>query len=175
MSVLVSGWAVAQQLPTDRFYDNETINMDGFGADQQWREGQVRIPEGWADDDLQPFSLDQGTSAFTLYMDTRQLEVGADRVVRYILVLRSDSGASNAFYEGARCDERVYRTYAYATSDGALRPMQGNRWRSVLEDPYRLRKSMLDELFCTRMGLLLDKDQIIQNLKGYDVRYEIGN
>ncbi|MGB0712796.1 MAG: CNP1-like family protein [Gammaproteobacteria bacterium] len=175
LAVLFSGLAHAQQLPTDRFYDNETVNLDGLGADRQWREDQVRLPDGWSEDDLQEFSLDKNNSAFQLFMDTRQLEVGSDRVVRYILVLRSNSGASNAFYEGARCDEGVYRTYAYAGSDGALKPMRGNRWRSVGDDAYRLRAPLLKEIFCNQMGLVLNKDQIVQNLEGHDVKYEIGN
>ena len=76
---------------------------------------------------------------FRLYLDRTTLKVGRDRVSRYAVVLESTSGVRNVFYEGIRCSEGEYRTYAVGVN-GGFEPMQDSHWKTITElgsDRYR--------------------------------------
>lgn len=100
-----------------------------------------------------------------MLVDLDQVTVGEeDRVVRYVLVLRSRSGAQNVFYEGMRCPTREYRTYAYG--------MQG-KWRERDADWIqidqgvmgRYREFLHDRLLCEPGGRYLPEEEIRQRLR----------
>ncbi len=64
-------------------------------------------------------------------VDTKHLSVGKDEVVRYTLVARSNSGASNVSFEGIRCTlNGDYKIYGYGTGN-RLKPAAEMDWRRV--------------------------------------------
>lgn len=94
-SLLLSG--TAQSQPSDP--DAET-----------WTEAQAVPPANFSTDKLQAFEVDSG-STLSYGIDPLTLSVGADGVVRYVLVARSRSGALNVMYQGLRCQTAEVKTY----------------------------------------------------------------
>lgn len=90
----------------------------GLGAHAQlrdtdpepWKEAVAAPPASFSTDQLQTFDVAQGTS-LTYGIDPNTLSVDADRVVRYVLVAKSSSGALNVLYQGIRCETAEVKTY----------------------------------------------------------------
>lgn len=64
-------------------------------------------------------------------IDPQTLNVGADGVVRYVVVMRNATGTINAAYEGIRCFTRDVKTYARWTSDGTWNMVSNPSWRAL--------------------------------------------
>lgn len=74
--------------------------------------------------------LQLGANAeFRYFVDWGTVSVGEDRLVRYVLVSRSPSGAENVTFEGIRCTKE-YRVYAVGRPDGSWGGQPGE-WRSI--------------------------------------------
>ncbi len=114
----------------------------------EWKEGQVKLPPYPEDGDLIEFEVDAGNPRFEYFLDEKSLSVGEDEVVRYTLVVRSNTGAKNIFYEGIRCGAKQYKTYAYG-SKGKFRESRNPQWRPIRSGglmPYRA--DLLDHYLC---------------------------
>lgn len=77
---------------------------------EPWKEAVAPPPASFSTDQLQTFDVTQGTS-LTYGIDPNTLSVDADRVVRYVLVAKSSSGALNVLYQGIRCETAEVKTY----------------------------------------------------------------
>lgn len=83
---------------------------------------------------------------FRFFVDAGSVSVGADRIVRYVMVARSPSGVENVTFQGLRCP-REYRVYAVGRSDGGWggRP---SAWRPVPSDPQSGERELARRYFC---------------------------
>lgn len=111
IAALLSCAALAQPLP----------------GDPEWREAEAPPPPALRTQGLVPVEL--GSSALRFGVDPASVTVGNDRIVRYVIVATSSSGAVNAIYEGIRCDRDEYRIYARHTGQ-AWQPVDAP-WKSV--------------------------------------------
>ncbi len=84
----------------------------------EWKEGEVALPTGYQTENLQEFLMDDASGRFRYFIDRSSLQSDAEGVCRFILVIRSDSGAENSSYEGIHCGEREYKVYAYGSKQG---------------------------------------------------------
>lgn len=92
-------------------------------SDPNWREQEVPAPPALQTNGLVPVEIaGRGASDLRFGVDPKSITVGQDRVVRYVIVASSATGAVNAVYEGLRCDRGEYRVYARSS---------GQEWRSV--------------------------------------------
>jgi len=83
---------------------------------------------------------------FRYFVDPATLSVGADRIVRYVVVARSPSGVENVRFEGIRCPGE-YRIFAVARPDGSWggRPSE---WRAVPKDARAAENALSRRYFC---------------------------
>jgi hypothetical protein len=95
-----------------------------------WKEADVPPPPALRTDGL--IAIDTGATALRFGIDPASVGVGKDRVVRYVIVAKSASGALNAMYEGLHCERDEYRIYAryvpgegWRTADGDWKPLDG--------------------------------------------------
>lgn len=111
-------------------------------------EEEWKLPEPPKAENLVLF--DPGfVSPLQFYIDGSALTIGAkDRIVRYTLVVKSDSGASNVSYEGLRCDTAERKIYAYGTPDGKWSKAREPQWKPVHEERYR--RTLFHNYFCPR-------------------------
>jgi hypothetical protein len=85
------------------------------------------------------------------FIDGSTLSVGGDRIVRYVLVVRTSGGASNVSFEGINCKELTWKLYATGRSDGTWTKSRAARteWRSYENQAVnRYHAALSRDFFC---------------------------
>ena len=130
-----------------------------------WQEQQTALPPYPAAASLLEFMVPE-SGGFRFFVDARSLAVGADGVVRYVLVARSPSNVENVSFEGLRCATGEFRIYATGHADGRWAPARpggwqpvsatrGGAWRQVLQKDY----------FCDNGRPISDRDEGLRALR----------
>lgn len=97
-----------------------------------WQEGEVPAAPAFNAD--KTVGIDVSLHSELSYgIDPSTLTVGADGVVRYVLVARSRQGALNVLYEGLRCASAEVKTYAHWNpgTPGAWQSNREPQWRAL--------------------------------------------
>jgi len=132
-----------------------------------WKENTVdTLPPLPQAGDLLPFDVSQNTP-LKFFVDAKSLEVGADGVVRYTVVVTSPAGARNVIYEGIRCDTYEWRQYAglNADHDGWDRTIE-NDWRRIENGELNAYHSALyQDYFCANKMPMAKTKVIIENIR----------
>ncbi|KAB2927097.1 MAG: hypothetical protein F9K30_04875 [Dechloromonas sp.] len=97
---------------------------------QAWRELEVPLPGIPADQNLQPFYV-SAVEINRFYLDTESLSIGADGVVRFVLVVLTPGGARNVTFEGMRCETRERRLYASGRQNGVWSKARSVDWQPI--------------------------------------------
>lgn len=93
-----------------------------------WQESNTALPPWPQDADLVELVPDGPDAGLRYFIDTRNLQVGSDDVVRFTLVAEGSSGTRNLSVEGIRCTPRgTYKTYAYGAGEGFV-PTASDEW-----------------------------------------------
>ncbi|MFH1871756.1 MAG: CNP1-like family protein [Pseudomonadota bacterium] len=126
------------------------INSD-FEEEASWQEQkEVDLPAFPKEEDLREFYV--SAVATNKYMvDASTLVVGADGVVRYVLVVKASGGATNVSFEGIHCKERKWKHYATGLRDSTWRRSPANRseWRPIENKPVNRHHAALSrDYFC---------------------------
>ncbi len=115
-----------------------------IAADPDWKESEVPAPA--AVDLKRLISVDMGLQSQLKWgIDPQSLKITPDGVVRYVVVAQSSSGAVNAMYEGLRCSNAEFKTYARYNKDSGWNTLPQSDWKSLRETgpsnhPLRLAK-----------------------------------
>ncbi len=126
---------------------------------RQWQEIEVKLPAAPKAENLQNFYVSAATKN-QFFIDMSSLSVGADGVVRYVLVVLSPQGARNVTYEGIRCETRERRIYASGHADGSWAKARRNEW-SRIRDEYanRYHAALFLDYFCPVGAIVRDADE----------------
>ena len=137
-----------------------------FGDDdaekKEFIEGEVKLPAAPKAENLLPFEA-SAASSNRLFLDAQSITV-SDRLVRYTLVVRSQSGVDNVSYEGMRCETREQKTYAYGRRDGSWATPRASEWRPIPEAQLHHRVLFRD-YFCPTGGAVQSPKDVIGRLK----------
>ncbi|MET0089009.1 MAG: CNP1-like family protein [Candidatus Thiodiazotropha sp.] len=138
------------------------------GAEEIWKEGEVKLPEKVHQDALQAFEVGAGKQQFEYLIDTTSLETGADGVTRFLLVIRSRSGVDNSSYEGFRCRERLYKVYGYGDAN-KLFPASDTDWQLIPKDESTdYRAALYDDMICNLLtGKPNDPDEVFRAMRSH--------
>jgi hypothetical protein len=98
-------------------------------VDPDWKEAEAPPPPALRTDKLIP--LDMPRSALRFGVDPASVSVGADSVVRYVVVATSSSGAVNAMYEGIRCNTAEVKVYARYNPDAGWKAVGQSEWKPL--------------------------------------------
>ncbi len=137
------GSGAAAQIKSDWERENE----------ERLKHAEEQVVPPPAFDKARLVELDLGIAAttrlrtdFRYFVDPATVSVGADRIVRYVLVARSPSGVENVRFEGIRCPAE-YRIFAVARPDGSWggRPSE---WRPVPKDARVAENALSRRYFC---------------------------
>lgn len=116
--------------------------------------GLINFPTSW--------------SSHAILFDQTSLQIGSDGVIRYALVVRSQSGAENVTYEGLRCATGERRVFAYGrkTADGGLWSVaRTSNWVAITDS--RINRHYFElwrDVFCE--GNRVEQRQVLlENLK----------
>ncbi|MCN4143655.1 MAG: CNP1-like family protein [Thiohalomonas sp.] len=138
--------------------------------DYIWKEGSNAIPAYPGNSDLLEVTGPPAYQNYQYLIDGKSLTIGADGVVRYVIVIRSSSGADNAMLDGIRCTSGQIKNYAYGSTG-----MDGKK-KFILKSnaAWKLFHSggvmgygpiLAANYFCDHSGVPLKRHVIIQNIK----------
>lgn len=145
---VLAGSAVAQfgsfpRSDKENYYDDEDK--------KPWQEQRdVELPAFPKADDLREFYVSSATTN-KFFIDASTLAVGADGVVRYVLVVKASGGATNVSFEGINCKDRSWKLYATGHSDNSWNRSQASRiqWRPIENKPVNRHHAALSrDYFC---------------------------
>lgn len=97
--------------------------------DPDWKELQVAPPPALRTSGL--VDVEMPGSSLRFGVDPASVTIGADGIVRYVVVARSATGAVNGIYEGMRCSTGEARVYARHNPDSGWVPARDSEWRPV--------------------------------------------
>lgn len=143
----------------------------GSGAEwyeegEAWKETAVTIPGFPQDDDLLEFSVDNpATRNHTYLLDQKSLSIAEDFVARYSVVIRTQSGATNVFYDGIRCQTGEYKNYAFGVN-GNFYPNDSAAWVKIRGADF-FRKALLRGILCDEMT---DSPKTVEQII-YQIKY----
>ncbi len=104
-----------------------------------------------------------GEAEFRYLVDAASLSVGADRIVRYVLVARSASGVESVSFEGLRCPGE-YRVYAVGRADGSWAGRAGE-WRAVPRDARAGQNALARRYLCPARVAIQSAEEARQALR----------
>lgn len=119
-----------------------------FDSDKPWVEIQGLLPPAPKEQNLLPFFVSAATDN-RFFVDEASISVGADGVVRYILLVKSPSGSANLTFEGMRCAAKEKKIYAIGRADGTWAKARNPRWEPIRYEARNRHHHMLfDDFFC---------------------------
>lgn len=169
MAVLLSPWLAGAAVAMEKFPDEQEPAYPGtFEEALPWMEREFQMPPYPNDKDLLVVAPVRSDPQFDYAVDGKNLSVGDDGVVRYTLVISAKNGnARNVRVEGIRCGTTEYKTYAYGTDQGTLKPARRPEWtpiRDHLSD--RIRADLKRYYFCKEgQGVPFRRNKIMHYLR----------
>lgn len=132
--------------------------------DPNWKEDEHPMPPPPSENSLREFVVG-ATSSNTYLVDESSLVVGDDRVVRYVLVIRSASGAENVTYEGIRCETGERRIYAIGRPGGEWGVARQSDWEAIGPKAYnRPRATLARAYFCDGEAPPRNREEVLRRL-----------
>lgn len=135
---------VSISFATTTYAEQENDNPDlggGFTESAPWKEGQVDFPDYPLQENLIKVEVDRVDMPFDFYLDSKSLvSLKNDALVRYTVVVQSNSGAKNVLFEGIRCSTGEYRTYAYGTLDNSFVKATTSSWKYIEESGFMVHR-----------------------------------
>jgi len=95
-----------------------------------WAESTAPAPPKFSADRLLTLDMPPFVS-LTFGIDPDTIAITPDGIVRYVVVARSQSGATTAFYEGILCARGEVKRYARSQSDGSWKLENSPAWRAL--------------------------------------------
>jgi hypothetical protein len=124
--------------------------------DQEVAELQVAPPPYPRNSDLAEFKLRNPTTN-RFFIDTSSLTVGKDRIIRFVMVIRTPENETNTRFSGLRCSDREWKDYAFASSDKSWKVDENAAWRPIQELRYNnYQDTLYGDYFCLG-GILSSK------------------
>lgn len=139
----------------------------------EWKELDAPPPPALRTSGL--IAIDVPGTSLHFGVDPASITVGKDRIVRYVVVATSNSGAVNGMYEGIRCDAGEVKVYArHNPGSGWVRSTSD--WQDIFRTPNsRYSLAIARSGVCQDNAPNVSPAQIILDLKApADRRYQGG-
>ena len=102
---------------------------------------------------------------YEYFIDGSSILLGSDDVIRYTVVLQSDTGVRNVYFEGIRCETMEARIYGYATRHGGFKPLASSTWTGLRAvGPFAYRLLLADKFMCDSHGWPIDGKKALTKL-----------
>jgi hypothetical protein len=118
-------------------------------------------------ENLIEFEVADFPSRFRYFIDGASLQVGQEkeRIINYVLVARSGTGADNVTFEGMRCATTEYRVYALGQPNGTWGG-RASDWRAIASSKVRpLQSALLRDYFCAQGTAIRSADEGLRALR----------
>jgi hypothetical protein len=124
-----------------------TKDIGGVPEEKDFKEIESEFPAYPSDTGLLEFYTRQNSQNH-FYVDPNALSIGADRVIRYSVVVKSPSGARTISYEGLRCKTSEYKIYGFGVTEGQWTKARSSEWRNVPKTASDFRFALYKDYFC---------------------------
>lgn len=137
-----------------------------------WKEIEAPAPPPLRTRNLVP--IDVAGTSLRFGVDPESISIGADGVVRYVVVATSSSGAVNGIYEGLKCNSGEVKVYARHNPGSGWVPATNSEWRDVYQIPNtRYSLAIARSGACQERAPNVSPAQILQDLRApADMRFE---
>ncbi len=152
----LSGPATGQQFHGDKRYG------EYYEEEKKWAELDAALPAFPKPQYLIEFDAGAATGN-RHYVDGSTLSVGEDRVVRYVVVVKTGGGATNISYEGIRCDTRMRKLYAFGHTGEVWSKSRQPEWQPIRPGSYHA--VLTKEYFCPMSAAILKAEEGVDALK----------
>lgn len=160
LGLALSGCSARLGEQREAHWDREAVD-----AKKATPEASVSLPAYPQDADLVEFAVGP-TGSHRYFIDAKTLEVGADGVVRYALVVKTTGGASNASYEGIRCSTREKRIYALGHPQRKWIPARRSVWEPIeLGRRNEHQATLYKEFFCPDRSVPVSREAALEALR----------
>ncbi|MDY7573571.1 CNP1-like family protein [Actimicrobium sp. CCI2.3] len=130
-----------------------------------WQEIAVHLPSMPDMAKLIPFDV-SATATQTFSVAPETLTVGADGVIRYVMVARSSSDALNISYQGLRCASLEKKLYAFGRPDGTWSRSRNDAWEPIGGNLANRRHAALaQDYFCDGSTVAGKASDIVRRMK----------
>lgn len=148
--------------------ENDSPDLGGgFTEAPAWQEGKVALPDFPQKDDLIKVEVDRVDMPFSFYLDSKNLTSSTKQgLVKYTVLVESNSGAKNILFEGLRCELEQYKTYAYGTYDNKFVKAKTSEWRFIRDNGHMVhRYNFLRYYMCNEQREPYPASEIIRKIK----------
>ena len=133
--------------------------------EKPWEEQKLQLPAYPKESNLKQIDVGPVTS-FRFYVDTESINVGSDGVVRFTLVARSDSGASNVSFEGLRCEPQERKIYSFGRQDGTWSESKNPRWVALARQAVNpVHTVLFEDYFCPGRQIVSNVSEAIEAIR----------
>lgn len=133
-------------------------------GDSNWQEAQALAPPAFSREGLIRFEV-HPDSPMVYEIDPRTIRISpSDRVVSYVVVVRSPSGGRNVFYEGIRCPTAEVKTYA-RHNGSAWVALSEPLWSPMASRPSRHTAQLARQGVCDGTGTPLKAEDVVRALQ----------
>jgi hypothetical protein len=155
--------------PADAVRRRDQDPIHGAPEEEPFREADIAPPPYPADAGLIEFTT-TGRTRNRFYVDGPSLSVGPDKVIRFVLVVRTPSKVNNVSFSAVRCGTQEWKDYAYARTDKTWVRDEQAKWRPIEARGFNNHQhTLFSEFFCyggvASGGPLGSAESIVRNLK----------
>ena len=131
----------------------------------QWKEQKTTLPGLPAEENLRPLDMQTGEGNYSYFVDRTSVSRGKDDVMRYTVMLRSNTGVTATFHEGLRCASNEAITYGYVSETDGFQRSSNSRWHPVSFLGIHVYQDYLAKvIMCDKHGFARDAEKAVKAL-----------
>jgi hypothetical protein len=137
-----------------------SANTDEADSDALKAESPVVLPAPAQKNNLLSFYVSP-TTTLDFAVDAKSVSVTEEGIVRFVLVITSQSGASNVSYEGIRCSTGERKLYAIGQTNGSWSVTRKDVWDTIIDRGINRQHAALAKDYFCETGMVAGKAEII--------------
>jgi CNP1-like family len=137
-----------------------SANSDDADTDALKAESPVVLPAPFQKNNLLSFYVSP-TTTLDFAVDAKSVSVTEEGIVRFVLVVTSQSGASNISYEGIRCSTGERKLYAVGQTNGSWTAARRDVWETIIDRGINRQHAALAKDYFCETGMVAGKAEVI--------------
>jgi len=137
-----------------------SANTDDADTDALKAESPVVLPAPFQKNNLLSFYVSP-TTTLDFAVDAKSVSVTEEGIVRFVLVVTSQSGASNISYEGIRCSTGERKLYAVGQTNGSWTAARRDVWETIIDRGINRQHAALAKDYFCETGMVAGKAEAI--------------
>ena len=133
---------------------------DEADSDALKAESPVVLPAPAQKNNLLSFYVSP-TTTLDFAVDAKSVSVTEEGTVRFVLVVTSQSGASNISYEGIRCSTGERKLYAVGQTNGSWTAARRDVWETIIDRGINRQHAALAKDYFCETGMVAGKAEVI--------------